>query len=112
MRRMIGIVLILIATVFARIDAGEMAFKFNKRIWPLDFPYPKGINLVALPWVNPYDDAEDLCKVFSLVPGKGRISQMDAGSGRIRSHTCGDYDPFRLLPSVGVVVANPVETNG
>ena len=94
--------------------ASDMGFRFNMPIYPKFFPPPQGDNWIALPYLNPYVTAEDLCVALSLPTGPlypfSRVSQLDATTGFGSLHECGEPGPFTIRPGVGVLVQTPFPT--
>jgi hypothetical protein len=92
--------------------ASNMGFKMNKVIEATATPAPKGENLVALPYRNPYGTAEDVCSALGLTAATGKIRQLNALAGTTASHNCGALGPFTLALRVGIIVTNPTAAGG
>lgn len=93
--------------------ASNMGFKMNRVIAPSGV-FPKGTNLVALPYRSPYNSAEDICAALGLTGTTGRVQTIDAGaaSNNVKTHFCGGGLPFALLSKVGVRITNPTSAGG
>jgi len=93
--------------------ASNMGFKLNKTL-AASGVFPKGTNLVALPFKNNYVVAEDVCIALGLTAATGRIQQIDAGaaSNNVKTHFCGGAGAFTLLQKVGLRITNPTAISG
>lgn len=92
--------------------ASNMGFKMNKTVAATASPSPIGENRVALPFRNPYQNAQDICTALGLTAATGRVRQLDALSGVTASHNCGAAGPFSLAQRVGIIVTNPTPAGG
>lgn len=92
--------------------ASNMGFKMNRVVNPIALPAPKGQNLVALPFRNPYQNAQDICVALGLTNTTGKVIQINAATGATLSHTCGNAGPYSLANFVGVRADNPSSTGG
>lgn len=92
--------------------ASNMGFKENKAIAAVGIPAPKGQNLVALPFNNPYANGQDICDALSLTPGSGQVLQVNAQTGSTNVHVCGNAPLFNLAERVGIEVRNPAISSG
>lgn len=98
-------------------QASNMGFKMNKVIEPLATPAPKGTNWVALPYRNPYQNAQDICAALGLsgVAPKGLVRLVNAQTGATNSHNCGDLGPFAIpkpYTNVGLIITNNTAAGG
>jgi len=89
--------------------ASNMGFKENKQIFPKDGPPNNGVNLVALPFNNPYATSQDICDAINSpvggTPPACRIVQIAANTGITSTDTCAAAGgAFPLIPRVGIVV--------
>src|SRR5678816_4861592 len=62
----VGAVVLAVVLSVGVAQASNMGFKMNKVIQPLGSPAPKGVNQVALPYKNPYVNAQDVCNALGL----------------------------------------------
>jgi hypothetical protein len=110
----VGAVVLAVILSVGVAQASNMGFKMNKVIQPLGSPAPKGVNQVALPYKNPYVNAQDVCNALGLsnVAPAGKVTQSDANTGGTSSHTCGNAAPFNLVQRVGVTVTNNTAAGG
>ncbi len=103
-------------------EASNMGFKHNKVIC-LDGPgADNGKNLVAMPYRNPYMNAQDVCDALGLTAAVGRVQQVRAQNGQLLSHLCGDVGAFAFqeppgvagqgLKRNGITAFNNVQVNG
>lgn len=96
------------------VQASNMGFKHHKQIHPKDGAFPNGENLVALPFRNPYTNAQDICNALGLAASpNGVVLQNNANTGVILSNAPGcNIGNFVLAPRVGIVVRNNAATSG
>jgi hypothetical protein len=92
--------------------ASNMGFKMNKTIAAIASPSPIGENRVALPYRNPYNNAQDICTALGLTAATGSVRQLDPASGVTAVHNCGAAGPFGLTLRLGVIVRNPTAVSG
>jgi hypothetical protein len=106
--------ILLVALVSAgTASASNMAWKLNKQIWKLGSG-AQGTNIVALPDISPYAGAGGLtalCNALNLSTS-GQLIQFEADTGNIRTFTCGQVETFTLLPGVGVLINDTIDTGG
>lgn len=98
-------------------QASNMGFKLNKVISPTITPTANFENWVALPYRNPYNNAQDLCNALGLssVAPKGNIKVFDPQTGIPSSHNCGDLGAFLLSKPYtqgGFIVRNTTPAGG
>ncbi len=104
---------VMVAMPGGEAHASNMGFKMNKSTAAKNGPDPQGVNLISLPYQNPYQDAQDICVAFGLSAAPaGTIEQVDASAGAINVHGCGLGGPFALADRVGVVVKDSVARTG
>lgn len=92
--------------------ASNMGFKMNKTIAATASPAPIGQNRVALPYRNPYQNAQDICTALGLTAATGAVRQLDPILGATASHNCGAPGPFTLTQRLGIIVTNPTAAGG
>ena len=92
--------------------ASNMGFKMNKTIAATASPSPTGENRVALPYRNPYNNAQDICTALGLTATTGSVRQLDPASGVTAVHNCGAAGPFSIALRLGVIVRNPTAVSG
>lgn len=110
----VGVAIAVVASIALAIgvaQASNMGFKMNRVISPTVFPAPKGQNWVALPYKNPYNNAQDICAALGLTAGTGKVVQVDPNTGQTSSLTCGGAN-FNLAPRQGLIVTNPTAAGG
>jgi hypothetical protein len=93
-------------------QASNMGFKMNKVIDPKATNPGVGVNLVAIPYRNPYANAQDLCDALGLTAAQAKVLQNVAQTGASLSHTCGNASPFSLRGREGFKVTGQPTTAG
>jgi hypothetical protein len=95
-----GIVALGLVTVGDEAFASNMGFKENKQLFRKQIPSPKGQNLMALPFNNPYNNAQALCSAFSLPAGGPTLRIIDADLGIPYNYFCDPLQPDTAGPSL------------
>lgn len=96
-------------------QASNMGFKMNKIVVATGVPAPKGENWIALPYRNPYANAQDICAALGLTASTGKVKMVVAADGTQPSHNCGALGAFALpkpYTSVGLIVTNVTAAGG
>ena len=103
----------LVASSSSEVQASNMGFKMHRVTAAKSGPDPQGVNLLALPYQNPYQNAQDICDALGMSGSPlGTVEQVDANAGTINVHGCGLGGPFALANRVGVTVKDTVARAG
>ncbi len=102
-----------VAMVGSEVQASNMGFKMHRVTAAKTGPDPQGLNLVALPFKNPYTNAQSICSALGLSASpNGSVEQVNASGGTTNVHFCGLGGPFALTARVGVRVKDTVARAG
>jgi hypothetical protein len=86
-------------------QASNMGFKMNRSVAAAGATPNVGLNQVALPALNPYVNASDICAALNLTANVATVAQINPQTGVPSQITC-NQGSFVLTQNRGVIVRN------
>jgi hypothetical protein len=108
----VALAILAVAALAGSVEASNMGFKLNKSVVGPSGGGFIGTNVVSVPFRNPYNNAEDVCVALTLTAGAGNGGVTRSNGASPTFHQCGGGLAFVLISGEGLIVTNPVNTNG